>query len=55
MLFQITRISFIESEYARLDSLIRIMTQNGAKDYCNNGFKLVLSGTCQKSGIKKSP
>ena len=31
MLFKIIQLSFNESDYARLDSLIRIMTQNGAK------------------------
>ena len=31
MLFQITKICFIESDYATLHSLMRIMTDNDAK------------------------
>ena len=31
MLFQITQICFNESDYAKLHSLMRLMTENGAK------------------------
>ena len=58
MVLEITQIWFNESDYATLDSLIRIMTEKGAKmmqKYGINGFKLSLCGTCQKSAITSSP
>ena len=51
MLIQIIQICFKESDYATLDSVMRIMKENSAKwwkNFRNNGFKLFLSGTCQK-------
>ena len=58
MLFQVTQIYFDVSDYIILHSIMNIMTGNGAKmtHKChNNGFKLLLSGTCQKRVITSTP
>ena len=59
MLFEITQICFNESDYVTLHSVINIMKkrcQNGAYNAArHNGFKLLLSGTCQKRVITSTP
>ena len=58
MLFQITHISFIEPDNVTLHSLMNIMAETRArmtKKWRNNGFSLLLSGTCKKMGITNTP
>ena len=56
--FRSAQICFNESDYVTLHSIMNIMTESGTKmtHKChNNGFKLLLSGNCQKGVVTSTP